>query len=94
MRLIDADRLKETIKELKSESPDVKVSKVIDITIQEFFPQIIDDEPTFNHNGCCICGADKKMFKLRCSNTKKTLYICGRCAKDIVEQHFSEEEGI
>ena len=44
----------------------------------------------FKHEGCCICGADRQMFQLKCSNTGQTLHICWDCAKDIAEQHFSE----
>lgn len=96
MRLIDADKLKKTIKKLDVESIDIKTERIINRTIQEIFPQIIDDEPTFEHEGCCICGADKKMFdkkmfQLKCSNTGQTLHICWNCAKDIAEQHFSEQ---
>lgn len=46
MRPIDADALKETIKGLEVESPDVKATRFISRTIQEIFPQVIDDEPT------------------------------------------------
>lgn len=91
MRLIDANKLKKTIKKLDVESFDIKTERIINRTIQEIFPQIIDDEPTFEHEGCCICGADKKMFQLKCSNTGQTLHICWNCAKDIAEQHFSEQ---
>lgn len=48
MRLIDADRLKDSIKKLEAESPDIKTARIIDRTIQEIFPQIIDDEPTID----------------------------------------------
>lgn len=46
MRPIDAERLKDSIKKLEAESPDIKTARIIDRTIQEIFPQIIDDEPT------------------------------------------------
>jgi len=46
MRPIDANRLKETIKKLDVESPDIKTARIVSRTIQEIFPQIIDDEPT------------------------------------------------
>ena len=47
-RIIDADRLKDSIKKLEAESPDIKTARIIDRTIQEIFPQIIDDEPTID----------------------------------------------
>lgn len=49
MRPIDADRLKETIKELDAESPDIKTARIVNRVIQEIFPQIIDDEPTLDY---------------------------------------------
>lgn len=48
MRPIDADRLKDSIKKLEAKSPDIKTARIIDRTIQEIFPQIIDDEPTID----------------------------------------------
>jgi hypothetical protein len=41
MRPIDADRLKETIKKLDVESPDIKTARIVSRTIQEIFPQIV-----------------------------------------------------
>lgn len=46
MRPIDADRLKSTIAQLKAESLDIKREKIIQDTIDQIFPQVIDDEPT------------------------------------------------
>lgn len=59
MRPIDADKLKQTISELDAESSDIKAARIMNITIQEFFPQIIDDEPTL-----CVVPA-KEICKLR-----------------------------
>lgn len=46
MRYIDADALKETLKDLKAEGNDRKFVKGLQDAIDVFFPQIIDDEPT------------------------------------------------
>ena len=51
MRLIDADALKETLKDLKAEGNDRRYVKGLQDAIDVFFPQIIDDEPTINMRG-------------------------------------------
>lgn len=45
MRLIDGDRLKKTIKSLACESNNLKEKSIVEQTLHEIFPQIIDDEP-------------------------------------------------
>lgn len=89
MRPIDADKLKVRLETYEYENASKLAERGGNEVLHYFMPKIIDDEPTFKHEGCCICGADKKMFELKCSNTKQTLYVCGSCAKDIAEQHFS-----
>lgn len=46
MRLIDADKLKNTLKQLDVESNDIKWKSVVEESIHKILPQIIDDEPT------------------------------------------------
>lgn len=48
MRLIDADALKESLKDLKAESNNRRYAQGLQDAIDVFFPQIIDDEPTIN----------------------------------------------
>lgn len=87
------DRFKDSLERIKADLNDEFVfaglyeRELLEMLIEAFN----NTEPTFKHEGCCICGADKKMFQLKCANTKQTLYICWNCAKDIAEQHFSEQ---
>ena len=46
MRPIDADALKHSISFLCVESKDIRLKSIVDTTLQELFPHIIDDEPT------------------------------------------------
>lgn len=48
MRLIDADALKESLKELKAEGNNRRYIQGLQDAIDDFFPQIIDDEPTID----------------------------------------------
>lgn len=48
MRLIDADALKESLKDLKAEGNNRRYIQGLQDAIDVFFPQIIDDEPTIN----------------------------------------------
>ena len=48
MRLIDADALKESLKELKAEGNNRRYVQGLQDAIDGFFPQIIDDEPTID----------------------------------------------
>lgn len=48
MRLIDADALKRTLKNLKAEGNNKKYVQGLQNAIDDYFPQIIDDEPTIN----------------------------------------------
>lgn len=75
MRPIDADRLKETIKKLDAESPDIKTARIVNRTIQEIFPQIIDDEPTIK--------AERVYAKMVASNwtIKAPLHFDGKCSR-------------
>ena len=75
MRPIDADALKETIKGLKVESPDVKATRFISRTIQEIFPQIIDDEPTIEVEPV------KHAQWIRKHNSFPQRYFCTNCGK-------------
>lgn len=93
MRPIDADvvlkRIKNAIAFYSSPTQgDFDTGRKIGLISAE---EIVAEEPTLKREGCCICGADRQMFQLKCSNTKQTLYICWDCAKDIAEQHFSEQ---
>lgn len=45
-RLIDANALKETLKDLCSGSSRVTVRRIEDCMLHDIFPRIIDDEPT------------------------------------------------
>jgi rubrerythrin len=45
-RYIDADALKETLKDLKAEGSNKQYVKGLQDGVDGFFPQIIDDEPT------------------------------------------------
>ena len=45
-RYIDADKLKESLKELKAEGNNQKYIQGLQDAIDGYFPQIIDDEPT------------------------------------------------
>lgn len=88
MRPIDADKLKIRLETYEYTNASKMAERGGNEVLHYFMPKVIDDEPTFKHEGCCICGADAQMFKLKCSNTKQTLHICWNCAKDITEQHF------
>lgn len=46
MRLIDADALKESLKELEAESNSIRYTQGLQDAIDYYFPQIIDDAPT------------------------------------------------
>ena len=46
MRLIDADELKKSLKELKAEGNNQKYVQGLQDAIDNYFPQIIDDAPT------------------------------------------------
>ena len=46
MRLIDADELKEGLKDLKAEGYNQKYVQGLQDAIDDYFPQIIDDTPT------------------------------------------------
>lgn len=59
MRPIDADKLKQTISELDVECSDIRRQAIIQNTIQDIFPQIVDDEP----NLCVV--PTKEIYKLR-----------------------------
>ena len=48
MRLINADALKESLKELKAEGDNRKYVQGLQDAIDGYFPQIIDDEPTID----------------------------------------------
>lgn len=48
MRLIDADALKESLKELKAEGNNRRYVQGLQDAIDDYFPQIIDDEPTID----------------------------------------------
>lgn len=54
MRPIDADRLKDTLKQLDVESNDIKWESVVEESIHRIFPQIIDDEPTIDHRDMIV----------------------------------------
>lgn len=45
-RYIDADKLKESLKELKAEGNNLKYVQGLQDAIDGYFPQIIDDAPT------------------------------------------------
>lgn len=85
MRPIDADRLKERIKKLEVESFKIKTERIINRTIQELFPQIIDDEPTLDYapvkRGHWEKEEDFIGKKYRCTMCKKVIrydreYVC------------------
>ena len=59
MRPIDADKLKESLKELKAEGYNRKYVQGLQDAIDGYFPQIIDDEPTL-----CVVST-KEICKLR-----------------------------
>ena len=59
MRPIDADELKESLKELKAEGYNRKYVQGLQDAIDGYFPQIIDDEPTL-----CVVPT-KEIYKLR-----------------------------
>lgn len=46
VRLIDANALKETLKDLCSGSNRITVRRIEDCMLHDIFPRIIDDEPT------------------------------------------------
>lgn len=48
MRLIDADALKESLKELKAEGNNRRYVQGLQDAIDDYFPQIIDDAPTID----------------------------------------------
>lgn len=48
MRLIDADALKESLKELEAESNSIRYTQGLQDAIDYYFPQIIDDAPTID----------------------------------------------
>jgi hypothetical protein len=48
MRLINADALKESLKKLKAEGTNRKYVQGLQDAIDDYFPQIIDDEPTID----------------------------------------------
>ena len=48
MRLIDADALKESLKELKAKGNNRRYVQGLQDAIDGYFPQIIDDEPTID----------------------------------------------
>lgn len=56
MRLINADTLKESLKELKAEGNNRRYVQGLQDAIDNYFPQIIDDAPT-------IDVEDKTKFK-------------------------------
>ena len=60
MRPIDADALKETIKDICSGSNIVKQRQVENIMLHGIFPQIIDDEPTIDHTNLVITAKWEK----------------------------------
>lgn len=69
MRLIDADALKESLKELKAEGNNRRYVQGLQDAIDDYFPQIIDDEPTIDaepvkHGRWIETNDDKKK---RCS---------------------------
>lgn len=93
MRPIDADRLKETIKGLDVESPDIKTARIVSQTIQEIFPQIIDDEPTIETEPVVRCkdckhrkerhyeeSGEKPYIKYECKFTKYSMSDDGFCS--------------
>lgn len=46
MRMVDADALKESLKNLKAEANNKKYEQGLQDAIDGYFPQIIDDAPT------------------------------------------------
>lgn len=57
MRKIDADHLKKTLKKLKAEGNNQRYVQGLQNAIDDYFPQIIDDEPTIEDTAhweiCC-----------------------------------------
>lgn len=48
MRLIDADKLKEYLKDMKASAIKTEIELIMQDMIDKFFPKVIDEQPTAN----------------------------------------------
>lgn len=71
MRLIDADALKESLKELEAESNSIRYTQGLQDAVDYYFPQIIDDAPTIDAEPIVHAHWIEKNDRITCSN-------CGR----------------
>ena len=87
MRPIDADRLKNTLKQLDVESNDIKWKSIVEESIQRIFPQIIDNEPTIEaetvkHAKWEICSDGYYPYCSNCKNEPQSgemTLFCPNC---------------
>lgn len=77
MRVINADALKESLKELKAEGTNRKYVQGLQDAIDGYFPQIIDDEPTIDaepvRHGRWVC-VEAEPERVWCDNCKTIYY--------------------
>jgi hypothetical protein len=82
MRLINADALKESLKKLKAEGDNRKYVQGLQDAIDDYFPQIIDDEPTIDaepvRHGRWIRGTSKGW-----PTSPSCLWYCSCCGEKI-----------
>lgn len=91
MRLIDADALKESLKELKAEGNNGMYVKGLQDAIDDYFPQIIDDAPTIDaepvRHGHWITDDSKIYLKHKCSECGHEVILkypyCENCGAEI-----------
>ena len=72
-RYIDADELKEYISNLKAEGYDQKYVKGLQVAIDDFFPQIIDDIPTDDVEPV-------RHGRWECNQDVISYWVCSECA--------------
>ena len=85
MRLIDADALKESLKELKAEGNNRRYVQGLQDAIDGYFPQIIDDEPTIDaepvKHGRWIQRRNGQYYCNNCGREERFTYQRNYCPK-------------
>lgn len=85
MRLIDADALKESLKELEAESNSIRYTQGLQDAVDYYFPQIIDDAPTIDavpvKHGRWIQRRNGQYYCNNCGREERFIYQKNCCPK-------------
>ena len=73
MRLIDADLLKDSLRNLKARGTNINYVKGLQNAIDDYFPQIIDDAPTVETEPV------KHARWIKCCNLMGEYFKCSEC---------------